>query len=109
MPAYQIHRLKEAPRQQFRWAPHTSGVMIVKPKDYQPGAVVEAASPYAVWIALRDTEEPLQVGDVLELEAAELPHLQVHRLRGSPLVRTGTRATCRSGSGRGTMKTNEHV
>ncbi|MBZ5608838.1 MAG: hypothetical protein LAP38_11295 [Acidobacteriia bacterium] len=72
MPAYQIHRLKDAPRQQFRWAPHTSGVMIVKPKDYQPGAAIEAASPYAVWLALRDTEEPLQVGDVLELPGAEL-------------------------------------
>ncbi len=72
MPAYQIHRLKDAPRQQFRWAPHTSRVMIVKPKDYQPGATVEAASPYAVWLALRDTEEPLQVGDLLELSGDQL-------------------------------------
>ena len=28
MPAYQIHRLKETSRQQFRWAPHASGVGI---------------------------------------------------------------------------------
>ena len=72
MPAYQIHRLKETPRQQFRWAPHTSGVTIVKPKDYQPGAVIEAASPYAAWMALRDAAEPLEGGDLLELPGAEL-------------------------------------
>jgi hypothetical protein len=72
MPAYQIHRLKDAPRQQFRWAPHTSGVMVVKPKDYQKGATVEAASPYAVWLALRDSEDALLVGDLLELEGVEL-------------------------------------
>jgi len=72
MPAYQIHRLKDAHRQQFRWAPHTSGVMVVKPKDYQKGAIVEAASPYAVWLALRDSEDALLVGDLLELEGVEL-------------------------------------
>jgi hypothetical protein len=72
MPAYQIHRLKESQRQQFRWAPHTSGVTIAKLKDYEKGALTEAASPYAVWLALRDTEEQLQVGDLLELENGEL-------------------------------------
>lgn len=72
MPAYQIHRLKEAPRQQFRWAPHTSGVTVVKPKDYEKGVAVEAASPYALWLELRDAETPLEVGDLLELEAGEL-------------------------------------
>jgi hypothetical protein len=68
MPAYRIHRLKETQRQQFRWAPHTAGVTIAKPKDYEPGAAVEAASPYALWLALRDTERPLGVGDLVELE-----------------------------------------
>ena len=68
MPAYQINRLKETSRQQFRWAPHASGVGIVKPKDYEKGQLVEAASPYALWIALRGTEEALLVGDLLELE-----------------------------------------
>jgi hypothetical protein len=72
MPAYQIHRLKESQRQQFRWAPHTSGVTIAKLKDYEKGALTEAASPYAVWLALRDTDEQLQVGDLLELESGEL-------------------------------------
>jgi hypothetical protein len=72
MPAYQIHRLKESQRQQFRWAPHTSGVTTAKPKDYEKGAVTESASPYAVWLALRETDEQLQVGDLLELESGEL-------------------------------------
>jgi len=72
MPAYQIHRLKESQRQQFRWAPHTSGVTIAKPKDYEKGVLTEAASPYAVWLALRDTDEQLQVGDLLELENGDL-------------------------------------
>ncbi len=67
MPAYQIHRLKETPRQQFRWAPHTPGVTIVKLKDYEPGAVVEAASPYALWLALRESGQALSVGDLIEV------------------------------------------
>ena len=66
MPSYQIHRLKEVPRQQFRWAPHTPGVTVVKLKDYEPGAAVEAASPYALWLALRETEQALAVGDLIE-------------------------------------------
>ena len=72
MPAYQIHRLKEASRQQFRWAPHTSGVTVVKPKDYEKGSVVEAASPYAAWMSLRESKEALEVGDLLELEGGEV-------------------------------------
>lgn len=67
MPAYRIHRLKESPRQQFRWAPHTPGVTVVKPKDYEPGAQVEAATPYALWLALRETENAIAVGDLIEV------------------------------------------
>src|SRR5579862_5307001 len=72
MPAYQIHRLKESARPQFRNAPHTSGVAVVKPKDYEPGAVVEASSPYAAWMALRESAGALQLGDLLEIEGGEL-------------------------------------
>lgn len=72
MPFYQIHRLKDSHRQQFRWAPHTPGVMIVKLKDYEKGATVEGASPYAVWLELRETENALDVGDLLEIEGADL-------------------------------------
>jgi len=72
MPSYQVHRLKETHRQQFRWAPHTSGVTIAKQRDYERGRIVEAASPYAIWLALRGTEEELKVGDLLEVEGGEL-------------------------------------
>ncbi len=70
MPAYQIHRLREAQRQQFRWAPHTPGVTIVKMKDYELGSVVEAASPYALWLALRDSDGAIAVGDLVEVVGA---------------------------------------
>ena len=66
MPAYQIHRLKEASRQQFRWAAHASGVSVAKPKDYEKGPLMDAASPYALWMALRGTDDALQLGDLLE-------------------------------------------
>ena len=72
MPAYRIHRLKENQRQQFRWAPHTSGAAFVKPKDYAEGGGVEAPGAYAAWMSLRDTEQALQVGDLLEAEDGKL-------------------------------------
>jgi hypothetical protein len=68
MPIYQIHRMKDAPRQQFRWAPHTSGVTVARPKDYEPGTTVEASTAYAAWIALRGSATPLDIGDILESE-----------------------------------------
>jgi hypothetical protein len=67
MPAYQIHRLRETQRQQFRWAPHTPGVTIVKLKDYEAGPVVEATTPYALWLALRETDNAIAVGDLIEV------------------------------------------
>ncbi len=67
MPAYRIHRLKETQRQQFRWAPHTPGVTIVKLKDYQPGQIVEAATPYALWLSLRESADAILVGDLIEV------------------------------------------
>ena len=72
MPAYRIHRLKETQRQQFRWAPHTPGVTIVKLKDYEPGSVIEAASPYALWLTLRESDDAMVVGDLIEPEGGEL-------------------------------------
>jgi hypothetical protein len=72
MPSYQIHRMKDNHRQHFRWAPHTSGATVAKPKDYEPGPLVEAPSPYAAWLLLRETEQALVVGDLLETEAGEL-------------------------------------
>jgi hypothetical protein len=72
MPAYKIFRMKDAPRQQFRWAPHTSGVTPVKPKDYEEDGSVETASPYAAWFELKESARPLDVGDLLEAEGGEL-------------------------------------
>ncbi len=45
---------------------------MVKSKDYDPGAKVDASSPYAAWMALRESGDALQVGDLLELENGEL-------------------------------------
>lgn len=72
MTAYKIHRLREAQRAQFRFAPHVSGLSQAKPKDYTPGAEVEAEHPYAAWSALRGSGEALEIGDILESSAGEL-------------------------------------
>ncbi len=72
MPRYQVHRLKDAPRQQFRWAPHTSGVTSVKPKDYEKAETVESDTPYGAWQRLRESERPLELGDILESEGEQL-------------------------------------
>ena len=72
MTLFRIHRLKESARQQFRWAPHTIGVSKVKPKDYEIINTIKAVNVYAAWMALKDTEDALRVGDILEIEGGEL-------------------------------------
>ena len=72
MASFRVHRMKEAPRQQFRWAPHVSGVAAVKPRDYEPGETVEADNEYAAWAVLRGSDRPLQVGDALESAGGNL-------------------------------------
>jgi hypothetical protein len=79
MPTYRIHRLKEHLQQSFRSAPHVSGAAQVKPRDYEPGPVPEAvaesiaaATPYAVYFALRENGKPLNPGDLLEAEGGAL-------------------------------------
>jgi hypothetical protein len=71
LPRYRIHRIKETPRENFRWAPHTGGLAIVKPKDYDFEGEVEAASPYALWKALQAESRPLHPGDLLEISHAD--------------------------------------
>ena len=66
MPSFLIYRLKESASQQFRWAPHVSGNTPVKRKDYDEGVRVEAENEYALWSILKDTDERLRVGDILE-------------------------------------------
>ena len=72
MRVYRIYRMKESPRQQFRWAPHVSGSTSVKRKDYDEAGSVQAANEYAVWQQMREAKTPLGVGDVLETETGEL-------------------------------------
>ena len=64
--------MKENPRQQFRWAPHVSGVAGIKVKEYEPGGEVEAENEYAAWAHLRATDKPLNVGDALESSTGQL-------------------------------------
>ena len=68
MPLYRIYRMKDSPRQQFRWAPHVSGCASLKPKDYEPRGEIEALHEYDAWKILREAGEPLAVGDLLEAD-----------------------------------------
>lgn len=71
MPFYRIHRLKDAPRENFRWAAHTGGLAIVKHKDYDLDGEVEVATPYAAWKALLAEGRALRPGDLLERPGPE--------------------------------------
>jgi len=64
--------MKDTPRQQFRWAPHVSGCAAVKPKDFVEDGSVEALHDYDAWRILRESERPLEVGDLLEGEDGKL-------------------------------------
>jgi hypothetical protein len=68
MPHFRIYRMKDSPRQQFRWAPHLSGTAHVKLKDYEASGEIEAANEYEAWQVLRAGAHPLEVGDILETE-----------------------------------------
>lgn len=64
--------MKDSPRQQFRWAPHVSGAAGARRKDYEEDGIVEAANEYEAWRLLRESDRPLVVGDLFELESGEL-------------------------------------
>ena len=64
--------MKENPRQQFRWAPHVSGVATAKLKDYDASGEVDAGNEYQAWAVLRGSESPLLVGDLLEMPSGTL-------------------------------------
>ena len=73
MALFRIHRIKEAAQQNFRWAPHTSGVTAAKPKDYEPGGIVESAGLYQAWRQVLETPDALRLGDILEsVESGEM-------------------------------------
>ena len=66
MPTYRIFRMKEAPRETFRWAAHTGGLALVKVRDYEPSGQIEALTPYAAWKVLTAQANPIGPGDLLE-------------------------------------------
>ncbi len=67
MPLYRIHRIKENPAENFRWAAHTGGLAVVKAKDYNACAEeLEAVTSYAAWKTLAEEKRPLRPGDLLE-------------------------------------------
>lgn len=72
MPSFRIHRLKDHLRQQFRFAPHMSGMATLKAKDYAPADAIEASTPYAAFFQMKDAGTPLEVGDLLESENGAL-------------------------------------
>jgi hypothetical protein len=72
MPLFRIYRMKESPRQQFRWAPHVSGCASVKPKDYEQQGEVDALHEYDAWKLLREGGDALAVGDLLETAEGQL-------------------------------------
>jgi len=72
MPLYRIYRMKDSPRQQFRWAPHVSGCAAVKPRDFQQSGQIEAPHEYEAWRILRESGQPLEIGDLLEAEDGHL-------------------------------------
>jgi hypothetical protein len=43
-----------------------TGLATVKPRDYHPGGEFEAANEYALWAELRNTDQALEVGDLVE-------------------------------------------
>ena len=84
MARYRIHRIRETMKEQFRWAAHTGGTAVVKPKDYEVGIEADAETPYALWSDMRAEGTPLCPGDVLEtLNEDSLPgELQIFKYIG---------------------------
>jgi hypothetical protein len=72
MPQFRLFRMREEKRQQFRWAPHTSGSTPVKPRDFEEAVPVDATNVYSLWAEMKSADQPLDVGDVVELPGGEL-------------------------------------
>jgi hypothetical protein len=71
MPRYRIHRMKDAPRESFRWAAHTGGLAVAKPKDYEFLDEIEADTPYHAWKLMAGEGRALHPGDLLEIQDDE--------------------------------------
>src|SRR5690349_15640680 len=72
MPTYRIFRMKEQARLSVRAAPHTIGETDVTSTDYVEAESIESDNAYEAWELLRATEQPLQVGDILESELGSI-------------------------------------
>lgn len=72
MPRFRIHRMKDSPRQHFRWAPHLSGVAQLKPRDYEGDGEVDALNFYDAWAILRGSPRALDIGDALETDSGDV-------------------------------------
>lgn len=66
MPVFKILRMRESAQQHFRWQPHITGATEIKQKDYQEAGEIEANGVYEAWQRLKETPEPLRVGDILQ-------------------------------------------
>jgi hypothetical protein len=71
MASFRIHRMRPHVKINFRWAPHVAGLAIVKQRDYLPGGEFEAPDEYALWADLRNSDDKLEVGDLVERSGAE--------------------------------------
>ena len=82
-PVFRIHRMKDAPRQQFRSAAHVSGAANVKPKDYeaarrrlrpiriyQPGHCCAAQSDRSTWVTFWTSDNRLRICKYVGFEEA---------------------------------------
>lgn len=58
--------MKEAPKENFRWAAHTAGLAVIKARDYELSGEIEAATLYSAWKALAAEGRALRPGDLLE-------------------------------------------
>ncbi|MGA8028852.1 MAG: hypothetical protein WB992_17055 [Bryobacteraceae bacterium] len=84
MALYRIYRMKDTPRENFRWAAHTRGLAVVKPRDYDFDGELQAATPYSAWRVLAADGRALRPGDLLETPGADGPcaNLQIAKYIG---------------------------
>jgi|ERR1700683_4163690 hypothetical protein len=66
MASFRIYRMRPHVRQSFRWAPHVAGLATVKQRDYLPDGEFEAHNEYALWAELKNSDQKLDVGDLVE-------------------------------------------
>jgi hypothetical protein len=66
MASFRVYRMRPHVRQSFRWAPHVSGLATVKQRDYLPDVEFQAPNEYALWAELKNSDQALQVGDLVE-------------------------------------------